>query len=268
MRSLREVAVALLMFLGPFAAAQDSVSLLAPSDNAPFTERSWPQQGMASEIVTAAMAQSPDPVPVSLTWLEAAPFPLSALRGQADMTFPWPKMSCDGFGRDHVLCNKVHVSDPLLEVLVLLFVRVDNDFAYDAANDLSGKHVCYVPTRVQGEWEAIEPDWIADTMAVAQAAETAEECFDRLMSGEAEAVAINEFEGVRQLFRQELTEEVVPLPRALDAETLHLFISKTHWRATAHLYRFNAGLARLRQTAEYSDIVARHVAYFWDQLKP
>ena len=268
MRVLREVAAALLSVIGSFAAAEDNVSLLARSDNAPFTQTSWPQQGMVSEIVTAAMAQSPDPLPLSLEWLDGAAVPLPALRGEADMTFPWPKPTCDGFVSDQELCNKVHVSDPLLEVLVLLFVRVDNDFAYDAADDLSGKHVCHVPTKVQGERDAIEPDWPADTLALAQAAETAEDCFDRLMLGQADAVAINEFQGIQQIFRQGLTEEVVPLSRALDAQTLHLLISRTHWRATAHLYRFNAGLVRLRQTGAYSEIVARHTAYFWEQLKP
>jgi polar amino acid transport system substrate-binding protein len=267
MHCMRAGVVAFLSVLGSVTAAQDSVALLAPSNNAPFTERSWPHKGMITEIVTAAMAQSPDPIPLALTWLDDAAVPLPALRYEADMTFPWPKPPCDGFGPDPVLCGKVHVSDPVLEVLVLLFVRSENDFVFDTADDLRGKRLCYVPTKVQGERDAIEPDWIADTAALTQAAETVEGCFDRLMADQADAVAINEFQGIQQIFAQKLTEEVVPLPRAVGAKTLHLLISKTHWRATAHIYRFNAGLARLRETGAYSEIVARHTAYFWDQLK-
>jgi polar amino acid transport system substrate-binding protein len=44
-------------------------------------------------------------------------------------------------------------------------------------------------------------------------------------------------------------------------------ITKKHWRGTTHLYRFNAGLAALKQSDRYNEIVSRHLNIFWDRLK-
>ena len=87
------------------------------------------------------------------------------------------------------------------------------------------------------------------------------------MRGEVDAVAVNEFLGVQKMFSLGLTDKVVPLPRPLSVEGLHVVISKTHWRGTTHLYRFNAGLAKLKQTDQYNEIVQRHLALFWDQIR-
>jgi polar amino acid transport system substrate-binding protein len=60
---------------------------------------------------------------------------------------------------------------------------------------------------------------------------------------------------------------VVPLDKPLSVEGLHVVISKKHWRGTTHLYRFNAGLAALKKSDRYAQIVSKHLGEFWDQLK-
>ena len=93
------------------------------------------------------------------------------------------------------------------------------------------------------------------------------ECFDLLVAGRVDAVVADEFSGVKQLFDQGLTDSVVPLPRPLGAQTLHVVTSKSHWRATTMLYRFNAGLAELKKSGAYQEILARHVSLFWQELE-
>ena len=63
-----------------------------------------------------------------------------------------------------------------------------------------------------------------------------------------------------------LKSVVAPLPEPLGVQGLHVIISKSHWRGTTHLYRFNAGLTKLKETSRYDQIVSRHLGVFWDRL--
>ncbi|MEM6619415.1 MAG: hypothetical protein AAF631_08950 [Pseudomonadota bacterium] len=59
-----------------------------------------------------------------------------------------------------------------------------------------------------------------------------------------------------------LQNRVEPLTRPVSSQSLHVIISKRHWRGTTNLYRFNAGLAKLKRSARYDEIVTRHLEIF------
>jgi polar amino acid transport system substrate-binding protein len=115
--------------------------------------------------------------------------------------------------------------------------------------------------------EEIRPRWLVETAAAASPASSLDVCFKRLAAGEVDAVAADEFRGILALFRLGLTETIVPLSDPVGVDALHVSVPKTHWRATAHLYRLNAGLAALRRSGAYAEIVARHTQGFWARLK-
>jgi polar amino acid transport system substrate-binding protein len=50
------------------------------------------------------------------------------------------------------------------------------------------------------------------------------------------------------------------------SETLHVIISKKHWRGTTHLYRINAGLAAIKANGRYTEIVNRHLGIYMQKL--
>ncbi|MEL6691060.1 MAG: transporter substrate-binding domain-containing protein, partial [Pseudomonadota bacterium] len=91
-------------------------------------------------------------------------------------------------------------------------------------------------------------------------------CFDLLMQGRVDAVALNEFTGWTTISDMGLQAAVTPLAKPLSVEGLHVVISKRHWRGTTHLYRVNAGLAKLKETDRYDQIVSRHLGVFWDRV--
>lgn len=100
------------------------MTLLTGSNYSPFTDRDWPGQGMVTELVNAALEATPDPVSYSVTWQDDWSqhlFPLLDEK-QFDMGFPWLKPNCEQTP-DNERCANFHFSDPLVEVLVLLFVR-------------------------------------------------------------------------------------------------------------------------------------------------
>jgi polar amino acid transport system substrate-binding protein len=69
------------------------------------------------------------------------------------------------------------------------------------------------------------------------------------------------------MFELGLSERVAALQRPLSIQGMHVIISKKHWRGTTHLYRLNAGLATLKQSDRYNEIVSRHLAHFWTKVK-
>jgi len=93
-----------------------------------------------------------------------------------------------------------------------------------------------------------------------------EACFDELMAGSVDAVAVNEFLGWTKIHELGLQGRVQPEQRPVSIEGLHVVISKKHWRGTTHLYRVNAGLKALRDTDRYTEIVTRHLGTFWERL--
>jgi polar amino acid transport system substrate-binding protein len=61
---------------------------------------------------------------------------------------------------------------------------------------------------------------------------------------------------------------VIPLERPLSTETLHVIISKKHWRGTTFFYRINAGLAAIEANGRYIEIVNRHLGLYMAKLNP
>lgn len=98
-------------------------------------------------------------------------------------------------------------------------------------------------------------------------ADSPQACFDELLAGRVDAVTLNVFLGASTIDEMGLRGQVVPLDKPLSVEGLHVIISKKHWRGTTHLYRFNAGLAALKETDRYRTIVTKHLGIFWDKIR-
>ena len=259
MRRLCAGVLVAMVSIGTSAVAD--ISLLAAGGNAPFADPEWPHRGLATELVETALKVGPDPLPHSLAWQQdVTRHPDILTASEADIGYPWIGADCDGAGAATPVCRSFHFSDPIAEVAVLLFTTTEGEFDFRQIADLESRRLCrparHYSVRVpsSGPYEMRE--------AASPAA-----CFSMLVAGDVDAVAIDEFLGVQQLFALGLTEKVVPLPRPFGTQTLHAVISRTHWRGTTHLYRINAGLARLRGNGGYAEILDRHLTLYWDEIK-
>lgn len=242
--------------------------LLTGSNYAPFTDKDWPGQGMAVELVNAALESTPSPVPYAIVWEDDWARHLSPILSekQADMGFPWLKPDCAATPDDE-RCANFHFSDPLVEVLIMLFVRADGDFTYQSDADIPGKTLCRPEGYFTHDLDRDGREWLRKGMITLVQAATPQACFELLTKGEVDAVTVNVFLGANTIDEMGLRGKVVPLERPLSSEGLHVIISKTHWRGTTFLYRLNAGLAALKASDRYNEIVARHLAVFWKNMK-
>ncbi|MEM8576297.1 MAG: transporter substrate-binding domain-containing protein [Pseudomonadota bacterium] len=252
----------------PLQQADAEMKLITGGNYAPFTDRDWPGQGMLTELVNAALETTDAPVSYSITWEDDWSkhlFPMLDSK-EFDMGFPWFRPDCAG-NPSHERCANFHFSEPLVDLVILLFTRADAQFAFDSDADIEGKTLCRPAGYFTHDLDRQDRKWLSRGVIELTQPATPQECFELLMQGAVDAVAMNEFTGVTKMFEMGLTETVVPLSRPLSVEGLHVLISKRHWRGTTHLYRFNAGLAKLKQSDRYNEIVSRHLSLFWDEVR-
>ena len=250
-------------FFGGVSVAHADVRIAVGAQHAPFMQNAPSDGGLLGDIVRAALEKAPQPVPhvaanrVSFDALED-----TLVVPTFDMAVGFFTPDCGQGTAASRLCTGVYLSDPVLETVVSLFTRVDGQFEYQTEQDLHDKTVCL--SRVATT--STTPAWQASLDSETLVLPSVKACFGALMAGEVDAVAANEFHGVALMFELDLTDQIVPLPTPLARPAIHIGISKWHWAADAHVYRVNAGLAQLRQSGEYGEIVARHVQRFWANL--
>ena len=252
----------------PLQQVDAELTLLTGSNYAPFTDRAWPGNGMVTELVNAAFEQTPSPLPFAIVWEDDWSKHLNPMLEDktVDMGFPWYRPDCEGDPTQY-RCATFHFSDPLLDLVILFFVRSDNPMVFETDTDVHGKTICRPAGFFTHDLDHDGRNWLADQRITLTTAATAGDCFDLLMQGEVDAVSVNEFLGTEIIYERGINEQVAALPRPVSVQGLHGVISKKHWRGTTHLYRFNAGLAVLKQSDRYNEIVSRHLNIFWNKLK-
>ncbi|MRU16127.1 transporter substrate-binding domain-containing protein [Roseovarius sp. A21] len=244
------------------------LTLLTAGNYLPFSDRNWPGKGLATELVTAALEASPSPLPYAVAWEDDWSSHLFPLLDQKtyDMGFPWVKPDCTATP-DNERCKKFHFSEPLMELPIMLFKREGSEFAYESDADVIGKRLCRPAGYFTHDLDRADRRWLSEGKITLVQPDSPEDCFEQLMADKVDAVTVNVFLGASKIVAMGLRGRVIPLERALSRESLHVIISKTHWRGTTHLYRINAGLAALRENGRYDEIVSRHLELFWEQVK-
>ena len=241
--------------------------MLTGGNYPPFTDQDLPNKGLITEIVNAAMEAAPYPVSFAIDWNDAWSEHLFPLLDEHryDMGFPWLQPNCPNPKNER--CRNFHFSDPLFEMLILLFARADNPIPFAKDADIIGKTLCRPAGYYTHDLDRADRQWITKNLVTLRTPETPDACFDLLMQGEVDAVALNEFLGRSKIHELGLDQDVVALDRPVSIEGLHLVISKTHPRGTTHRYRFNAGMAKLKDSQRFQEIVGRHLSRFWDSVE-
>ncbi|MDT8329032.1 MAG: transporter substrate-binding domain-containing protein [Roseovarius sp.] len=251
----------------PLLQSGAEMTLLTASHNPPFSDQDWPGNGLVTELINAALELSPSPVPYEVIWVDDWSRHLFPLLDEQsyDMGFPWAKPDC-ALPSSSRVCEGFHFSDPVMDLPVMLFKRADSPLGYESDADVMGARLCRPAGEGTDDLDRADRRWLSEGKITLLRPPSPEACFEALMAGEVDAVTLNVFLGASKVVAMGLRGRVVPLETALSSETLHLVISKKHWRGTTHLYRVNAGLMALRESGRYADIMQRHLGVFWQQL--
>ena len=244
------------------------VTLVAGDGFRPFTNRLQMSSGLITDIVNRAFVATDDVGLHKFHWVNDRSVHLDPMlsEGMVDLAFPWKKPDCAA-APETPLCSDYVYSDPMFEMLIVLFTAKDRPIRFDGNADLAGLRICsprgYQRAALEGPGQGL----LAEAGAMLMQPPTSEECFRRLEDGTADAVALNEFTGRVVLKDMGLSDRVeIMLKRPLSIEGLHVVAHRSNPRAEEIIAAFNDGLASIRESGEYLRVLDKHMSSIWAGL--
>jgi polar amino acid transport system substrate-binding protein len=253
-------------------ATTGDIELLTAGDYKPFTDQSLRAGGLITEIVQSAFEVAGADATHKITWINDWSAHLDPLlvNRSFDMGFPWLQPDCDNFRAlsegGKFRCENFLFSDPLFEMLVMLYVSSTDPVLFDVDSDLEGKRICRPAGYYTFDLDAPERRWLSEDKITLVQPRTVADCFEMLVDGEVDGVTVNNFTGRQQIEDLNISDRVFERERAISIQTLHVLVPKTHPRATVMLYRFNQGLRALKTEDGYDEILDAHLSAFWAQF--
>lgn len=241
------------------------ISLLTASDYRPFTDQSLPNGGMVTHIINAALQVTDNAPSHRIVWINDWSSHLNPLLAerQFDMGFPWLEPDECNPG-DEGRCEFIF-SDPVFEMLIVFFKNRDDDFVFSQDEDVHGKRVCRPSGYYTFDLDQRGRRWLADNLITLVQPPSVNDCFRMLSSGEVELVALNEFTGRAAISDLGMSQDVVALQNPISIQGLHAIVHRTHPRGTVLIHKINEGIRRLESQGALSDIVAEHLARFYEE---
>ncbi|MGA7325935.1 MAG: transporter substrate-binding domain-containing protein [Rhodomicrobium sp.] len=249
------------------------IEFLTADGFTPFTDRSLPNGGMITQIVSSSMdiikERSGGAFSYNVSWVNdwAAHLNPLLITRAFDVGFPWLKPDCShaaDLSQDaKYRCQKFFFSDPLYEVFTVLFVKSHSPITFAKDEEILGKTLCQPAGQSTYELDKGGRNWVKDNKVILLRPQNIEECFRLLDSGSVNAVVAPDLTGKSVTTALGLTDKVKALPRPVAIGTLHLIVPKTHPHASTVLYYINTALSKLRESGEYDKIVDSHLSRFW-----
>ena len=211
------------------------IQLLTAGDYSPFTDQALPRGGMITEIVTTSLnrlkeeAQGPGH---AVSWVNDWSSHLNPLlvRKTFDMGFPWFQPACDRYSEldepARFRCDKFFFSKPVFEILVLFFTRKDAGFQFASDQQVLGKRLCRPTGYFTFDLDADDRNWVKDEKIILIRPQSVDECFQMLMRGEVDAVALNEFTGRAAVSKLGIDKDIKVIERPISLLSLHVVIAK------------------------------------------
>ncbi len=250
---------------GNTAVTRQKINLMTGSDYAPFSDRDLPNGGLLTDVVNTAMAKAAPEAGYAIHWVEGWDSHLEPLLSNAllDMGFPWIKPDCAVIP-DEYSCANFLFSDPMFEMLTLLFTRKSDPIPFAQDSDVHGKTLCRPAGYAVHQLDRPDRRWLSDKLIEFKQPRSVADCFTMLVAGEVDGVVLNEFTGrtaIKDLAIKDQVEIVSARPLAI--EGLHVLIHKTHPQADQMLETINAGLRGIKQDGTYQQIIDTHMTRIW-----
>lgn len=246
-------------------ALENTINLVTAGDYAPFTDKSLEQGGLMTELVDTAMRSSGAPNGYRVHWVNDWSSHLDPLMTSAmmDMAFPWVQPDCVS-SPDEFRCQNFHFSDPMFEMLILLFVDKNRPVPFATDADIHGRTLCRPAGYFIHDLDRFDRRWVSDGLIELKQPTTVAECFEMLLDGTVDAVAMNEFTGRATLKSMDIKDRVdVVQGRPVSIEGLHVLVHKEHPQATTLVATINEGLDAIKASGAYQQVIDRHMSTIW-----
>lgn len=250
------------------ARTSETIEVMTAGDYQPFTDQKWENGGMLTEVVDAALSDAPEAPDYSIDWINDWSAHIDPLlrRHKYDMGFPWFKPNCDQpdslSEEDRKRCE-FYFSESLFDMLIILFKRTNDETILASDSDLHGKRLC----RPAGyfTFDLTKRGLIPGDTIELETPQSVADCFHMLVDGKIDYVTMNQFTGQSTIKEFGYEQYVEASENLADSLGLHLIIHRNHPKARTLLMQFDRGLATLKQSGRYNEIVGRHLALYHGQ---
>ena len=241
------------------------VKLVTADDFAPFTQRGLMNDGLLAEVVSAAMTNAVGENGHDTFWINDWSSHLDTMMpGQlVEMAFPWSRPDCDA-NPTQERCVSFYFSEPMFEYLILLFVDKSRPIPFQTDADLEGRTICRPAGYLNHMLDHKGRNWLSEGKITLVQPNSVSDCFELLSEGKVEAVVMNEFTARDAIKSMGLSDQVAPVQsRPVSITGLHVLIHKDHPQAETLLTTINTGLAGIKSSGQYGEIVSRHMEQIW-----
>jgi len=250
--------------------AGGGIRFVTGSDFAPFAHRALPEGGMITELVRLAIARAAPEREADVTFVDDWSAHLGLLdQGAYDLGFPWYRPDCSKADRLSASmrrrCAGFEFSDPLFEVAIGYYVRAGDPLAGATAYDqLFGRKLC----RPAGYFTFdLDQEDLSEPNVTRIIPPAAADCFTWLMRGEVDVVTLNKSLAEAGISRLGLDGRVAEIAALASSQTLHVIAPKGDAEGRAYLDLVNTGLADLRASGRWFEVVSRHLGAFGVYLR-
>jgi hypothetical protein len=236
----------------------------------PLTDQKLPSGGVIGALADAVLREAfgSGGRSVTASWSKDRQALSAALQeaSAGQFTGPWETPVCpppENAGPHSVaLCERALLSDPLFQMLYVLFLRPDSNFDLSAEDKAAGGVLCVPAGHELPPLGDKQKQWLAQKTFEILRPATLIDCLGLMERKEADALLVNEIEGRFTLSRLGLGNTVRMAEMPVATRGVHIALAKTQPSAAAMISEVNAALARLKKAGRYSEIVGRHIAEF------
>jgi hypothetical protein len=248
------------------------ISVLA-AGRAPLADQHLPDGGLITALVKASlsMAERRDAgrFEIDMRWTATLPM-IGILQSESaiDLSLPWESADCeqpnDLEHASAMLCDDVLYSDPVLQLVIGLFVLSDSSFEFNTDDSIFGKTVCVPLDRDVSVLNSDGHKWLSDRRISVIRQPTLLDCISLAQQREADAFVASDLEGRYALGQLGLSQLFKMMERPLGTRGVHVIVPKDHPQAEQLVNAVNQGLRQLKQNDAYSAIIRRHLMKLWD----
>lgn len=226
----------------------------------PYTDESLPSRGLFTHLVTNAMVRAAPATSFEIVFVNdwAAHVETLLPRQAFDASFPWTRPGCETQGMltetELYACQNFLYSDPFYEIVDGFFGRTGSGFEKVVSYaDLAGTRICRPEGYPTGHLE--EQGLMTAEVTLLQPSGAAR-CFELLMSGKADLVALDTRAGERVISDMGLKAQVSENPHLFAIQPLRIALHKSNPKSEQLISDLNRGLGIMLESGEWSAIVS------------
>lgn len=247
-----------------------TVKIATGGDWYPFADEGLSGGGFLIRLVSAAYVRSGTENPIKIDWVDDWDSHLTTLlpTGSFDLSVAWYQPDCSQLDKvsefTRNLCLNYLFSDSLYDAVFGFFAQKDNPYAQAKTfADLQGARIC----RPEGySYHDLDAEGLMEPVITLSIPALSEDCFTGLIDGTYDIASIESQAAAVVIQNLGIGDQVVESSRITSIQAIAAMAWKANPRALEYLTYLNRGLAELRDSGEWNDIVSSSLQEANDKL--